>query len=142
MKITKIGLKKNGQTLVEYVKQSEAGNDLITLESKEQPRPELGAALNELGPHLCVALGIGEDYAGGIEVYGLEYDPDAGAFKAQCRKYLVDGQAFEFKTPSLLCKCFSREFADKLIEVFAEARMFAEGERAQQSFDFAKGGTQ
>jgi hypothetical protein len=142
MNITKIALKKNGETLVEYVKQSEAGNDVITLESADQARPELGAALNELGPHLCVALGMVKGYAEGMEVYGLEYDPDTGNFKAQCRKYLVDGQAFEFKTPSLLCKCFSREFADKLIEVFAEARMFVEGERAQQAFDFAKGGAE
>jgi hypothetical protein len=142
MNITKIALKKNGETLVEYAKQSEAGADLITLESAEEARPELSAALNKLGPHLCVALGIGDNYAGGMEVYGLEYDSDTGNFKAQCRKYLVDGQAFEFKTPSLLCKCFSRDFADKLINVFAEARMFVEGERAQQAFDFAKRGAE
>jgi hypothetical protein len=140
MKITKIGLKKNGETLVEYVKQSEAGNDLITLESKEQPRPELGWAMNKLGAELCGDLEIAENYALGMEVYSLEYDPERGALRAQCRKHLSDGREFEFKTPVMLCKDLSRDFADKLIDVFAEARMFVEGERAQQSFDFAKGG--
>ena len=129
---------KDHDVTVRYEQDTPDGRiETITIESAEEPAPELVAALQGMAPHVCALCEFPPEWADEITVRGVTIKPgEADGLTITATRALV-----RIQTPLVVNTPFTTEFGTKcakaLEELEARALGYADGERAQLMLDLA-----
>lgn len=129
---------KDHEILIRYRAETDTGHvETVTLESAEEPAPELVEALAGLAPHVCALAELPREWAAQLTVRGVTVTrSEATGLTITALRKLKN-----LMTPLVINTPYTTEFGaacqTALDELERQALAFVDGERAQLELDLA-----
>lgn len=146
MHIRKIHLSGDGTIVIDYDNQNpnnRENTDVMSIKTKDAPRPEFHTALQGLKEHLLEILELSDGYGKSMKMTGLSLSTKADVTSvilkakktlqntASCFNLITPKKPMEAGEESAGDDVMSKEAVDAINQMIAEAKMFVKGERNQ-----------
>lgn len=146
MKIRKISASSDGTMVIDYdnPNPNRSGEiDVMSLKTKDIPRPEFKTALDNLQPHLLTILELPTGYGKNMRISGISLSVKGDVTSANIKAVKTlqnSNSAFNIVTPKKPMSCgeeasgadlLTDECISAIEELVSEAKLFIKGERLQ-----------